>query len=114
MGGVEELEDCDEHVGRARGAKEIEGVLGAGELGVDDLRPRDPAELVGEVDSLIDRREGVPIAMNDEERWCFRVDLIDRGGAAELLRLFAPERFYESVVETKAPSAWREQRDITI
>jgi hypothetical protein len=36
VGGVEELEDGREHVGRARGAEEVEGVLGASELGIKD------------------------------------------------------------------------------
>ena len=48
--------------------EQVEGVLGAGKLGVDDRIGGDAAQRVGEVPDGLHGGDGVVVAVGDEER----------------------------------------------
>ena len=63
----------------AHRVEEVEGVLGAGELGVQDRVGRHRTEVLDEGPGAVGRRVGVVVAVDDEERW--RVAVVgERGG----------------------------------
>ncbi len=84
-------------------AEEVEGVLGAFELGVDDGCRGGLAQLVGEVPSLFNRRERVAVPVNYEEGSASLMNLIDGRGAAELFGLVFAERFHDLSFEPSIP-----------
>ena len=63
----------------AHRVEEVEGVLGAGELGVQDRVGRHRTEVLDEGSGALGGRVGVVVAVDDEERW--RVAVVgERGG----------------------------------
>ena len=63
-----------------RGVKEVEVVLGSGELRVGDRLLGDRAEPVGEPAGVLDQHQGVEGAVDDQERRGLGVDVGVRGG----------------------------------
>src|SRR6185436_16858793 len=67
--GGERLDRIDDRVEPSR-AEQVEAVLRAGQLCVDDRIRRRGAQLLDEATGVFDDDEGVPVTVRDEERWC--------------------------------------------
>ena len=63
----ERLDAVDDGL-EAHRVEEVEGVLGAGKLGVQDRVGRRGTEVLDEVSGAVGRRVGVVVAVDDEER----------------------------------------------
>ena len=77
MGGVhalDETRDRFDRVGRACRVEDVEGVLRARQLRVDDGVARDAAERRHEVPGILDVGEGIVGAVDNEERRRIGVD----------------------------------------
>ena len=68
----------DSITGLARvGHEEVEGVVGPRQLGVDHRGLADLAQPVDEEAGVLDRRQGVPVTVEDEERRGVGAHLVD-------------------------------------
>ena len=62
--------DAVDHLLKADGVEQVEGVLGGGQLGVDDRAGRDRAQRVREARGRGGGQQRVAGAVRDEERGC--------------------------------------------
>jgi hypothetical protein len=75
--GGEGFDGVDDQL-EAEGTEQVEGVLGAGKLGVDDRIGRDAGQRGREVPGDLHRRHGVVVAVGDEARRRVRSDMGQR------------------------------------